>query len=328
MSAGVLAIMGSGETAPTMIKPHRQLFDRLGRGPVAAVILDTPYGFQVNADDISARAVDYFATSVGRSVEAVDLRRVEGADPVHTEAALARLAAARWVFAGPGSPTYALRQWAGTDVPDLLADKLADGGCVVFASAAALTLGRYTVPVYEIYKVGTDPGWADGLDLLQAIGPDLAVIPHYDNAEGGTHDTRYCYLGERRLAALEAQMPDTGWVLGVDEHTGCVFDFEVGTATVVGNGVVTVRRAGKSQMIGSGETLPIAALVELASGKRGTGVSLPPPPVPAAGAPPTALHAEIRRLEAEFDDAVARPRRGCRRSGSSGARRHLGGVGG
>ena len=97
----LLAIMGSGETAPTMIKPHRQLFDRLGPDPVAAVILDTPYGFQVNADDISARAVDYFAASVGRTVEAVELRRVEWSDPVSTEAALARLAAARWVFPDP-----------------------------------------------------------------------------------------------------------------------------------------------------------------------------------------------------------------------------------
>ena len=249
--------------------------------------------------------MSYFATSVGRTVEAVDLRRVEGADPVRTEAALARLAAARWVFAGPGSPTYALRQWAGTDVPDLLGDKLEQDGCVVFASAAALTLGRYTVPVYEVYKVGADPEWAEGLDLLQAIGPDLAVIPHYDNAEGGTHDTRYCYLGERRLAALEAQLPDSGWVLGVDEHTGCIFDFAAGTASVVGNGVVTVRRAGRSEVVGSGETIPIGALMELAAGKRAAGVPLPPPPEPAVEAAPTALHAEIRRLEGEFDTAVA-----------------------
>ena len=41
-----------------------------------------------------------------------------------------------------------------------------------------------------------------------------------------------------QLAALEAQMPETGWVLGVDEHTGCVFDFAAGTACVVGNGGV------------------------------------------------------------------------------------------
>jgi hypothetical protein len=305
MTIRLLAIMGSGETAPTMVKPHRQLFERLGPDPVPAVILDTPYGFQANADDISGRAVEYFAASVGRAVEAVELRRVEGADPVRIEAALGRLAAARWVFAGPGSPTYALRQWADTDVPDLLADKLAHDGCIVFASAAALTLGRYTVPVYEVYKVGADPVWADGLDLLSAIGPDLAVIPHFDNAEGGTHDTRYCYLGEHRLALLESQMPDTGWVLGVDEHTGCIFDFGAGTATVVGNGVVTVRRGGKSEVVGSGETLPIGALVELASGKRAAGTPPPPPPEPITGAAPTALHGEIRRLEAEFDNAVA-----------------------
>jgi hypothetical protein len=305
VSARLLAIMGSGETAPTMVKPHRQLFERLGPAPGPAVLLDTPYGFQANADDISARAVEYFAASVGQPVEALELRRVEGGDPVRIEAALARLKAARWVFAGPGSPTYALRQWAGTDVPDLLADKLAHGGCVVFASAAALTLGRYTVPVYEVYKVGADPIWADGLDLLGALGPDVAVIPHYDNAEGGTHDTRFCYLGEGRLAILEAQLPDTGWVLGVDEHTGCVFDLDAGTATVVGNGVVTVRRAGHSEVVASGVTLPIPALVDLAFGKRTAGVSLPPPPTPLVGRAPTALHAEIRRLETEFDTALA-----------------------
>ena len=300
----LLAIMGSGETAPTMVKPHRQLFEQLEPDPRPAVLLDTPYGFQENADDISARAVEYFAASVGRKVEPVELRRVIGADPVRTEEALARLAASGWVFAGPGSPTYALREWAGTDVPDLLADKLTHGGCVVFASAAALTLGRYTVPVYEVYKVGADPVWAEGLDLLGELGPDLAIIPHYDNAEGGTHDTRFCYLGERRLAMLETQLPETGWVLGVDEHTGCVFDLDAGTASVVGNGVVTVRREGMSSVIASGETLPMGALVDLAFGKRGTRAPAPAPAAPAAEAAPTALHAEIRRLEAEFDTAM------------------------
>ena len=87
-----------------MIKPHRQLFDRLGPDPGPAVLLDTPYGFQDNADDISARAVEYFAASVGRPVEPVELRRVEGADPVRTEAALARLAARRLGVRRTGQP--------------------------------------------------------------------------------------------------------------------------------------------------------------------------------------------------------------------------------
>lgn len=306
----LLAIMGSGETAPTMIKPHRQLFDRLGPPPVAAVLLDTPYGFQANADDISARAVEYFSASVGRPIEVAQLRRRTD-DAVARAASLARLAAARWVFAGPGSPSYALREWRGTEVPDLLADKLGHGGCVVFASAAALTLGRYTVPVYEIYKVGADPEWLEGLDLVRFLGPEVAVIPHYDNAEGGNHDTRFCYLGEARLTRLEEQMGPDGWVLGVDEHTGCVFDLDAGTATVIGNGVVTVRRQGESAVVKSGDTLSMSELVELAFSDKGRSAAVARPTAPTDGGAeppdraPTALHSEIRRLEAEFDTALA-----------------------
>ena len=127
-------------------------------------------------------------------------------------------------------------------LPRLLADKLIHDGCLVFSSAAALTLGRWTVPVYEIYKVGADPVWERGLGPAGALGLDVAVIPHYDNAEGGTHDTRYCYLGEVCLRP-GAQLPEGGWVLGVDEHTACVFDLEAGTVVVAGLGTVTVRRA-------------------------------------------------------------------------------------
>ncbi|MHB1928157.1 MAG: CysS/YqeB C-terminal domain-containing protein [Acidimicrobiales bacterium] len=310
-SPRLLVLLGSGETAPTMVKPHRAIFERLGPPPVPAVVVDTPYGFQENADDISARAVDYFATSVGQKVEVAELRGRESDDPVRREASLARLAAARWAFAGPGSPTYALRRWSGSDVPALLADKLTHGGCVAFASAAALTLGRYTVPVYEIYKSGADPVWTDGLDLVAPVlGPDVAVIPHYDNAEGGTHDTRFCYLGERRLRLLEVQLPAGGWVLGVDEHTGCVLDIDAGTATVVGIGQVTVRQHGRSATVPTGTVLPIEELVGLPRRKGAASAAPPMPADPAAAPTPGAprdvspFHTDIRRLEEEFDAAV------------------------
>jgi cyanophycinase-like exopeptidase len=259
----LLVIMGSGETSPTMVKTHREVFARIG-GAARAVLLDTPFGFQENADDIAARALDYFERSVGRSVEVASFRRADGMDPLQRESTLAQISQAGWVFAGPGSPTYTLRQWAGTEIPSLLAEKLQRGGVVNFASAAALTLGAVTVPVYEIYKVGADVKWAPGLDLLGPLGLPVAVIPHYDNAEGGNHDTRFCYLGERRLRMLEAQLPSSAFVLGVDEHTGCVFDLDAGTAAVVGLGQVTVRRHGVSTTVASGSTFPISALVDLA----------------------------------------------------------------
>jgi hypothetical protein len=269
MSAGgtlprLLTIMGSGETAPTMIKVHRAVVERLGPGPVHGVLLDTPFGFQTNAPEIAARAVDYFRDSVGATLEVAGLRSTADLDPPGGDAVIARIAAAPFLFSGPGSPTYALRQWRGTLVPAVLAEKLALGGAVTFASAAALALGAVAVPVYEVYKVGEDAHWIPGLDLLGPLGLPVALIPHYDNAEGGTHDTRFAYLGEQRLAALEDELPEGVFVLGVDEHTALCLDLDSGTALVAGNGGVTVRARGHSARIDTGTTLPIDQLAEMA----------------------------------------------------------------
>ena len=259
----ILAIMGSGETAPTMVTTHRRLTALLP-SPVQAVVLDTPYGFQENAPDLALRAVEYFKTSINVDLQVAGLVRMKdthiAADPVETERGLRRLADADYVFAGPGSPTYALRQWSETTVATLLADKLRTGGIVVFASAAALTLGKATVPVYEIYKVGENVRRLDGLDLLSVIGINAAVIPHYDNAEGANHDTRFCYLGEARLVMFESMLDDDTFVLGVDEHTGLVIDLDTQIATVVGNGTVTVRLRGQSHVFATGATLSLEYL--------------------------------------------------------------------
>ena len=232
-------------------------------------MLDTPYGFQENADDITARALDYFRVNVGAPFSVASFRSAD-ADALTRETALVRIREARLVFTGPGSPSYALRQWSGSDIPRLLAQKLADGGAVTMASAAALTLGRFTIPVYEIYKVGEAPSWLPGLDLLTPLGLPVAVVPHYDNAEGGNHDTRFCYLGERRLRVLEAALPDDVFILGVDGHTALVLDLEAGSASVLGLGSVTVRKDGRSVVFPAGSGLPISELVE-AAGRPGSG---------------------------------------------------------
>jgi hypothetical protein len=266
----LLAIMGSGETAPTMKAPHRAIFDRLG-ADVDAVLLDTPFGFQENAPILAAKATEYFRDAVGREVAVAGLGRTDTGDVVALERGVAKVREADWVFAGPGSPTFALEQWRGTAVPDALAEKLRSGGAVVFSSAAALTLGVATVPVYEIYKVGLDPYWVQGLDVLSEVGLNVAVIPHYDNQEGGNHDTRFCYLGERRLALLEPELPDGAFVLGIDEHTGLLIDLDADTAEIVGKGAVTLRRDGESVRLESGQTIPVDTLRA-----AGSGPGLPP----------------------------------------------------
>jgi cyanophycinase-like exopeptidase len=271
----LLCIMGSGETTPTMVSVHADLLLRLGPRPVSAVLLDTPFGFQENAADISERTVAYFRDRVGFPISVASFRNRLLATPLEYETMLARVAEARYVFAGPGSPSYALRQWLDTAVPDLLAAKLRDGGCVTLASAAAVGLGVCSLPVYEVYKVGEEPRWLDGLNLLGVTGLRAAVVPHYNNAEGGTHDTRYCYMGERRLRILEELLPHGVDILGVDEHTAAIFDIDEGTVSIRGRGGVTWRHQGSSKRFESGTTMPVSDLAAGMAPVAGAAVTSP-----------------------------------------------------
>ncbi len=324
----LLVIMGSGETAPTMTTTHRRVFDRLAEstgGAVDAVLLDTPFGFQENVDILAAKTAEYFVDAASRKVEIAGLARTDTGDVLATETAIAKIRSADWVFAGPGSPTFALRQWEGTPIPDAIAAKLRDGGAVVFSSAAALTLGRKTIPVYEVYKSGADPYWVDGLDLLTAVGLPVVVIPHYDNKEGGNHDTSKCYLGERRLAMLEPELDDDVFILGVDEHTGVIVDLDAQTAEVVGKGGITLRKDGVSKRIETGQTVPFSTL-QAGPVTSGTGTNVTEAgdtePEGAADASPDSsvtmgtvpdvtedaipsLAGDAARLEAAFEAAIA-----------------------
>jgi cyanophycinase-like exopeptidase len=304
-----LVVMGSGETAPTMVRVHREVFAACPPGP--AVMLDTPFAFQMNRAELVSRTRSYFAQSVGREIEVAAWSGREGS--AQEEKSLALLDRASWAFAGPGSPTYALGRWRGTPVPAALSGVVRRGGTVVLGSAAALTLGSHAVPVYEIYKVGADPEWVAGLDLLgELTGVAAAVVPHYDNKEGATHDTRFCYLGEQRLALLEAQLPGEVGVLGVDEHTAVVVDVEARTVTVSGNGVMSVRRRGDTRTFAAGESLTLDELSEMLRGENvSAGGSAP---ASAAAAPvhvaePAAalsLREEADGARTAFDEALGR----------------------
>ena len=250
-----------------MVKVHRRLVGSLGTTRPIGVVLDTPFGFQENADELSAKAVTYFADSVNLDMAVASYRSERELGSIEHTRTLALIESADYVFAGPGSPSYALRHLGLSVIPQILVKKLRESGVVTFASAAAVTLGSLSAPIYEIYKVGAEPHWLDGLGVLNQVTPlDCAIIPHYDNAEGGTHDTRYCYLGERRLAIMEDMMDDESFVLGIDEHTACVCDLESQTLEVLGKGVVTIRRHGRSHLITSGTTHPIGIILDIAKG--------------------------------------------------------------
>ena len=130
----------------------------------------------------------------------------------------------------------------------------------MLASAAAIAVGRYALPVYEIYKVGEEPHWVEGLDLLAPYGLDLAILSHWNNAEGATFDTRYCFMGQPRFDVLEGLLPDSTAVLGIDEYTACVLDLGGNEGRVMGAGQVTIRRDGREEKVKAGASFSLDRL--------------------------------------------------------------------
>jgi hypothetical protein len=220
---GKIILMGSGELTATMVEVHKALLDRLPGIPQAS-FLDTPAGFQLNVDQISQKAVEYFRKHVQYPLTISSFKSRENATEFESAQAFQLLRQSAYILIGPGSSTHAVRQWIGSPVPEIFTQCVKNGGCLVAASAAALTIGRFTLPVYEIYKVGQQLHWVEGIDILGKFDLNLVVIPHWNNAEGGTHDTRFCFMGAPRFEKLAAPPAEKVPVFGLDEHTACILN--------------------------------------------------------------------------------------------------------
>ena len=247
-----ITFMSSGEMSARLSPAHRAVLARIDE-PLRAIFLDTPAGFQENATALAEKAVEYFKHNLQHDLSIVSFKSKKEATLEQMNEVVAQIQSANYVFAGPGSPTYAVRNWIGTPIADAFAAQLQSGGHLVFASSAAIAVSRHVVPVYELFKAGHDPYWVDGLDLLGPFGLELAIMPHWNNSEGGAaFDTRYCFIGKRRLKAMEDLLPESARMIGLDENTACMFDLTAQTCEVFGSGRVVLRHAGQEKSFSPG----------------------------------------------------------------------------
>jgi len=248
---GRIVLIGSGEIGPSMAPLHRSLVASLPKRstPSSLVALDGSYDFQTNRAEMGEKIAVFFRSKVGIPTTVIGLPETDraGADLAPTALAptTAGLNAADLIFLGPGSPSRALRRWGGTPIVEQLVARIQNGATLIASSAAAAASGRFTIPVYEIYKAGTNPVWLDGLDIMGALtGLAVAIVPHWNNNEGATHDTSRCFIGEGRLQQLERTLPDGAAILGIDEHSALIIDLGASNVTVGGKGAVTIRIPG------------------------------------------------------------------------------------
>ena len=139
MAKGTLAILGSGETAPGMTKVHRELLKRHA-GDLRAVTIDTAYGFQENVPQMTEKLVNYFDTSLHVNFTPLHFTSYEKSSEIDRAVFKQQVREANYVFAGPGSPSYAIDQWLPLHLSDDFNTVLESGGTrVSTATAAAAT---------------------------------------------------------------------------------------------------------------------------------------------------------------------------------------------
>lgn len=260
---GQIAFLGSGETSLA----GGRIFETVARKhamPLRIAILETTAGFELNSLQVAGRVADFFKVRLQNYKPIVDVvpARKQGTEfSPNNPAILGPLLLADIIFMGPGSPTYAARQLAGTLAWDVIRAKHRLGTTLVFASAATIAVGAHALPVYEIYKAGEDVHVKPGLNLFADYGVMLSFIPHWNNADGGVDlDTSRCFVGMERFDEWCRLLPPENVTLGLDEHTGIIFDFEADTCEVSGVSSVSLVRACEPEIFPSGGKIPLSEI--------------------------------------------------------------------
>ncbi len=272
---GLLVLLGSGETLPSSGKTHEYVASRLPQPP-KIVLLETPAGFELNADRVAGKIKDFLEVRLQNyAPEFIQVpARKKGTDlsPDNLEIVTPILEGDE-ILLGPGSPTFAVRQLKDSLAFEMLKARHRLGATIFLASAATLAFGRNTIPVYEIYKVGEDLHWKSGLDLFGLYGLPVSIVPHWNNNDGGDElDTSHCYIGESRFEALRAMLPANEIFVGIDDHTSLVVDFAEKHCRVMGNGTVHVVQGDQDQTFASGETFSLDLLGTLHIPTSGEGI--------------------------------------------------------
>jgi cyanophycinase-like exopeptidase len=263
VAPGKLVLFGSGETSPSGQPIHERLLREL-TPPVRISILETPAGFQPNSASVAGKVGEFMEQRLKNfapQVSVIPARKKGTALSPDDPAIVAPILESNYIFMGPGSPTYMARQLTGTLALRHIIERHRQGAFLCMASAAALAISMKVIPVYEVFKVGDDPHWVDGLDLLGPYGMELAIVPHWNNAEGGDElDTSRCFMGQARMEELRQQLPTSTRILGIDEHTAVVFDFEQTCCLVLGKGTVRTWSRDEECIYEAGGSFPFTEL--------------------------------------------------------------------
>lgn len=234
-----LVIFGSGEIAHSAVKVHEHALKNLNKQEVKIAIVATPAGFQPNVKVVHEEIKEFFLRHLQNFHPQVKIVYANTRDEADDQKIIEPIDGADYIFIGPGSPTYAVKNLKNTLLYQKIIEKVKSGATLCLASAAAIAFSKHCLPVYEIYKAGLSLYWEEGLDFYTHFWRPLTVVPHYNNKEGGQkNDTSRCYMGQERFAKLLEMLPKKEEIWGIDEHTAVLIDLNKKNILTIGKGKI------------------------------------------------------------------------------------------
>ena len=225
---GIL-LEGGAEFGGSMSEPDLRAIQLAGGPDAPIAILPTAAAPDNNHRRAGNNGAQWFR-SLGASH--VDVVPVTDRSSANDPALAARIRPARFIYMLGGFPGHLGETLKGSLVWQAALEAYAEGAVIGGSSAGAMVMCEHYYDPYESKVL-------EGLMLL----PNSCVIPHHNSSS------------RNWTTQLAAQLPEDT-LIGIDERTGLLNDSS-GNWMVYGAGMVTLYRAGQTEIHGRNETFQI-----------------------------------------------------------------------
>ena len=94
---GSIAILGSGETSPNLVSAHKQVVNNI-KDEVNAYLIDTPFGFQENADELTSKLKEFYKKNVNIEINVASFRNKKVINSINYFQMIEELSNSNFIF--------------------------------------------------------------------------------------------------------------------------------------------------------------------------------------------------------------------------------------
>lgn len=249
----ILVLAGSGEFTVAMEETDAFLLDTVKKNldkknkKIKIAIIPTAAGKESDYKKWINAGIKHFSKL---GAEAIGFEVINNKDANNIRVA-EKIKEFQLVYFSGGDPGHLFQSLKGSVFWNNIYENYKSGAIIAGSSAGAMILGNYVISnVYQTFEDNKKPVWEKAFDFVP-----FAIIPHFD----------YIFKKEKKkylkmIAQTPAHIKKN--ILGIDEDTSLILDFEKGHFEIKGKGSITLIKKGVKQIFNDRSKFPIKILIK------------------------------------------------------------------